>query len=214
MNSELFKGFFIGLIVMGAIATTAYMIYRQFNLSSDTTEIEATTIQKSVEKISKLMVIEGYFSEVYSYQEKTKVFFNLIPQEKKALIILNAKAQVGYDLKKVEIVIDKNTKEVIIKSIPKEEINISPDLKFYDIQTSTFTSFSKDDLNKVQTDAHDRIVEQIEKSDIKQQARIRLIENLQSIASISNAIGWKMIDKSGSLGELNVVEVQGVLGGK
>jgi hypothetical protein len=204
MNTELFKGFYIGLLVMGAIALTAYLIFKQVNKSGDTTEIEATTIQKSVEKISKLMVIEGYFSEVYSYQEKTKVFFNLIPQEKKALIILNAKAQVGYDLKKVEIFIDKNTKEVVIKSIPKEEINISPDLKFYDIQTSTFTSFSKDDLNKVQTDAHDRIVEQIEKSDIKLQARQRLMENLQSIASISNAIGWKLVDKTNTIKELDI----------
>lgn len=203
-NTEIFKGFYIGLLVMGAIALTAYLIFKTATKTTDSTEIQATTIQKSIEKISKLMVIEGYFSEVYSYQEKTKVFFNLIPQEKKALIILNAKAQVGYDLKKVEIFIDKNSKEVIIKSIPKEEINISPDLKFYDIQTSTFTSFSKDDLNKVQTDAHDRIVEQIEKSDIKQQARIRLMENLQSIASISNAIGWKMVDKTGSMGELNI----------
>jgi len=201
VNQELFKGFYIGLIAMGVIAVTAFMIFRQYRKSNDNTEIEATTIQKSVEKISKLMVIEGYFSEVYSYQEKTKVFFNLIPQEKKALIILNAKAQVGYDLKKVEIFIDKVNKEVVIKSIPKEEINISPDLKFYDIQTSTFTSFNKDDLNKVQQDAHDRIIEQIEKSDIKIQARQRLIENLESISSLSHAIGWKMVDNTHILKE-------------
>lgn len=199
MNTELFKGFYIGILVMGIIALTAFLIFKQYGKSRDNTDIEATTILKSVEKISKLMVIEGYFSEVYSYQEKTKVFFNLIPQEKKALIILNAKAQVGYDLKKVEIFVDKSNRQVIIESIPKEEINISPDLKFYDIQASTFTSFTKDDLNKVQQDAHDRILEQIEKSDIKLQARQRLIENLESIASISNAMGWKLIDKTNQI---------------
>ena len=198
-NTETLKGFYFGLLAMLVICLTVFAIYSQLRQKSSNVDIEATTIQKSVEKISKLMVIEGYFSEVYSYQEKTKVFFNLIPAEKKALIILNAKAQVGYDLKKVEIVVDKINREVIIKSIPKEEINISPDLKFYDIQTSTFTSFTKDDLNKVQKDAHDRIVEQIEKSDIKQQARARLIENLESISAVSSAMGWKMMDKTQSI---------------
>lgn len=198
-NTEMFKGFMIGLFVMGIIAFTIYFVYTQLKSKSSSVDIEATTIMKSVEKISKLMVVEGYFSEVYSYHEKTKVFFNLIPQEKKALIILNAKAQVGYDLTKVEIFVDKDTKEVIVKSIPKEEINISPDLKFYDIQTSVLTSFKTEDLNKVQKDAQDRILEQIEKSDLKQQARQRLMENLQSITMISQAMGWKMIDKTNSL---------------
>lgn len=199
INIEMYKGFFIGLLVMAIIAISIYLIYSQFRSKESSVDIEATTIQKSVEKISKLMVIEGYFSEVYSYQEKTKVFFNLIPQEKKALIILNAKAQVGYDLKQIKININKSTKEVIIESIPKEEITISPDLKFYDIQTSTFTTFDKDDLNKVQKDARDKILEQIEKSDIKQQARQQLLQNLESITAISQAMGWKMVDKTQSI---------------
>jgi hypothetical protein len=198
-NTEMFKGFMIGLFVMSIIAFTIYFVYTQFRSKSNSVDIEATTILKSVEKISKLMVVEGNFSEVYSYQEKTKVFFNLIPQEKKALIILNAKAQVGYDLKKVEIFIDKARREVIIKSIPAEEIIISPDLKFYDIQTSVLTSFKSEDLNKVQKDAQDRILEQIEKSDLKIQARERLMENLQSITMISQAMGWKMIDKTNTI---------------
>lgn len=194
---DIVKGFFLGAILIGLMS---YMIYHLFyRKSKSNVDIEATTIQKSVEQIAKLMVIEGHFSEVYSYQEKTKVFFNLIPQEKKALIILNAKAQVGYDLKRLKWRIVKDSKQIIIEDIPLEEINISPELKFYDIQASTFTSFSSDDLNKVQKDAHDRIIEQIEKSDIKLQARQRLLESLGSIVSLSSAMGWKLIDQTNTL---------------
>lgn len=199
IQTDMLKGFGLGILVMAAIATTIYLVYKQFAAKTSNIDIEATTIQKSVEQIAKLMVIESHFSEVYSYQERTKVFFNLIPQEKKALIILNAKAQVGYDLKKIVWKIDKDKKQVSIESLPAEEINITPDLKFYDIQSSTFTSFSSEDLNKVQKDAQDRIREQIEKSDIKGQARVKLVDNLQSIMHVSQALGWTLVDKTNTL---------------
>ena len=189
------KGFFVGLLVMGVL----FFLYRKFTSKNTDVEIEATTIMKSVESISKLMVLEGNFTETYTYQENSKIFFDLIPQEKKAIIILNAKVLVGYDLKKMVIFIDKENKRVVIEKLPKEEINIIPDLKFYDIQASTFTSFDKDDINKVQADAKHKIEQQIEKSSLKIQARQRLIENLGSLVNISKAIGWTVEDKTNSI---------------
>ena len=189
------KGFFVGLLVMGVL----FFLYRKFTSKNTDVEIEATTIMKSVESISKLMVLEGNFTETYTYQENSKIFFDLIPQEKKAIIILNAKVLVGYDLKKMVIFIDKENKRVVIEKLPKEEINIIPDLKFYDIQASTFTSFDKNDINKVQADAKHKIEQQIEKSSLKIQARQRLIENLGSLVNISKAIGWTVEDKTNSI---------------
>ena len=189
------KGFFVGLLVMGGL----FFLYRKFTSKNTDVEIESTTIMKSVESISKLMVLEGNFTETYTYQENSKIFFDLIPQEKKAIIILNAKVLVGYDLKKMVIFIDKENKRVVIEKLPKEEINIIPDLKFYDIQASTFTSFDKNDINKVQADAKHKIEQQIEKSSLKIQARQRLIENLGSLVNISRAIGWTVEDKTNSI---------------
>ena len=189
------KGFFVGLLVMGVL----FFLYRKFTSKNTDVETEATTIMKSVESISKLMVLEGNFTETYTYQENSKIFFDLIPQEKKAIIILNAKVLVGYDLKKMVIFIDKENKRVVIEKLPKEEINIIPDLKFYDIQASTFTSFDKNDINKVQADAKHKIEQQIEKSSLKIQARQRLIENLGSLVHISKAIGWTVEDKTNSI---------------
>ena len=97
------------------------------------------------------------------------------------------------------IFIDKENKRVVIEKLPKEEINIIPDLKFYDIQASTFTSFDKNDINKVQADAKHKIEQQIEKSSLKIQARQRLIENLGSLVNISKAIGWTVEDKTNSI---------------
>lgn len=195
---EFLKGFLIGILVMAALA----MLYRVFFKSKNAeVDIEATTIMKSVESISKLMVLEGQFTETYTYQERSKVFFDLIPLEKKAIVILNAKVIIGYDLKKMVIFVDKENKRVVIEKLPQEEVNIIPDIKFYDIQASTFTSFNKDDINKVQDDAKAKIEQQIEQSTLKLQARQRLLENLNSLVQISNAIGWKVEDKTNTIGE-------------
>jgi hypothetical protein len=200
MNQMVFlKGFFVGLLVMGVL----FFLYRKFMSKNTDVEIEATTIMKSVESISKLMVLEGNFTETYTYKENSKIFFDLIPQEKRAIVILNAKVLVGYDLKKMVIFIDKENKRVVIEKLPEEEVNIIPDLKFYDIQASTFTSFTKDDINKVQADAKQKIELQIENSSLKIQARQRLIENLGSLVNVSKAIGWTVEDKTNSiLGEI------------
>jgi hypothetical protein len=193
---EFLKGFLLGILVMALLA----IIYRVFFTSkSAEVDIAATTIMKSVESISKLMVLEGQFTETYTYQERSKVFFDLIPQEKKAIVILNAKVLIGYDLKKMVIFIDKENKKLLIEKLPKEEVNIIPDLKFYDVQTSTFTNFTKDDINKVQEDAKDKIEQQIDQSNPRVQARQRLLENLSSVINLTQAIGWTVEDKTNEL---------------
>lgn len=193
---EFLKGFLLGILVMALLA----IIYRVFFTSkSAEVDIAATTIMKSVESISKLMVLEGQFTETYTYQERSKVFFDLIPQEKKAIVILNAKVLIGYDLKKMVIFIDKENKKILIERLPKEEVNIIPDLKFYDVQTSTFTNFTKYDINKVQEDAKDKIEQQIDQSNLRVQARQRLLENLSSVINLTQAIGWTVEDKTNEL---------------
>lgn len=199
INTEILKGFIIGMLVVFIIVTAVFFIYRELNKSSKNSEVEAITIMKSVENISKMMLIESNFSEVYTYKEEDKVFFNLIPTKKEAIIILQAKAQVGYDLKKVKFDIDKVNRTVRIVSIPKEEIIIDPNLKFYDIKTSTFSSFTPEDINKVQADAKHRIEVEIDKSGIKLQAHTRLVESLQSIVNVSNALGWSVKDDTKSI---------------
>jgi len=195
---EFSKGFILGVFVVASFA----LFYKAYFKSRNTNiETEATTIMKSVESISKLMVLEGQFTETYTYHEQSKVFFDLIPLEKKALVILNAKVLIGYDLKKMVVFIDKENKKLVIEKLPEEDVNIIPDLKFYDIQASTFTSFTKDDINKVQADAKSKIEQQIEQSTLKIQARQRLLENLNSLVQISNAIGWKVEDKTNTLKE-------------
>lgn len=188
------------MILSFLLALALFFVYQKvFNNSNFTTEEESVILLKSIENVRKLVLIEANFNEVYTYKDKTNIFFGIIPAEKKAIVVLNAKVQVGYDLKKIKFEIDKENKALIIQSIPNEEVSIIPDIKFYDIQTSTFTHFEANDINKVNIQAKKKIEEQVEKSGIKKNAKIQLVESLNSIVGITNTLGWRVIDNTNTV---------------
>ncbi|NCT19002.1 MAG: DUF4230 domain-containing protein, partial [Flavobacteriia bacterium] len=80
-------------------------------------------IQKELINVGKLVVTEGYFSQVFTYEDSKKFYFDVLSARKKAIVIVNAKVTVGYDLSKIVSTIDQNAKTLTISFIPKEEIN-------------------------------------------------------------------------------------------
>ncbi len=151
-------------------------------------------VMHSINNISKLVVTEGIFSEVYSYKNAKKYFYDTFEFNKSAIVTVNAKVQVLFDLKKMEIEIDSIHKKIKIKSIPEEEIVIIPDIKFFDIQQSTFNSFSKDELNNINKKSIEKIKQTAEVSALKKNAKKRLIIELSKIYQLSAILGWEVVD--------------------
>lgn len=97
-------------------------------------------IEEQVKNVGKLIVTEGHFSEVFTYNNSKAVFGNLLDAEKKAIVVVNADVTVSYDLSKIQYNIDEATKTLEILKIPLEEIKINPDLEYYDVQADFFES--------------------------------------------------------------------------
>jgi hypothetical protein len=180
----------INVILFFIVIIAAIFLYFKSTQNDKKVEEDAQIILKSVTSVSKLVVLESQWSEIYTYKETEKVFFNLVPTEKKAIVLLKAKAQISYDLKKLKIKIDKENKQLIIQSLPKEEIMIEPDLEYYDIETSVFNKFKPSDFNKIQKNAKAFVLNEIEKSGLKNQAKQVFIEKLQSLISLTEGLGW------------------------
>jgi hypothetical protein len=180
----------INVILFFIVIIAAIFLYFKSTQNDKKVEEDAQIILKSVTAVSKLVVLESQWSEIYTYKETEKVFFNLVPTEKKAIVLLKAKAQISYDLKKLKIKIDKENKQLIIQSLPKEEIMIEPDLEYYDIETSVFNKFKPSDFNKIQKNAKAFVLNEIEKSGLKNQAKQVFIEKLQSLISLTEGLGW------------------------
>ncbi|QOD60119.1 DUF4230 domain-containing protein [Polaribacter haliotis] len=159
---------------------------------------EIKVVVHSIKNMSKLVVSSGTFSEVYNYSDSKKYFYNYLSFDKKAIVTVNAKVEVGYDLSKLEIQIDSIGKKIFINNIPKEEIVISPDVKYFDLQQSSFNTFSKRELNKINQKSIEKIKETIEVTNLKKDAKARLLEELSKIYQLSAIYNWEVVDNTNS----------------
>jgi hypothetical protein len=187
--AELRKWFILVLI-----ALVLFFGYKYFSTKGDTSTIEYDTalIQEQIKNVGKLVVTEGHFSEVMTYKDQKKYLGDLISFDKKALVIINADVTVSFDLSKVKYDIDAKNKTVTITSIPEEELKISPDIKYYNVDQSTFNEFTGEDYNKINKIARANLAKKIEKSTIKSNAKNRLVSELSKILIVTNSMGWKL----------------------
>ena len=181
-------------ILLALLLFIVYLIYASIDKpnNSATLEYDTNLIQQQIKNVGKLVVTEGHFAEVVTYKDQKKYLGNLISFEKKAIVIVNADVTVGFDLSKVTYDIDAATKTLTITNIPKEEIKISPDLKYYDVEQSKLNEFDANDYNKINGIVKANLTKKIEASSLKLNAKNRLISELSKILILTNSMGWKL----------------------
>jgi len=117
---------------------------------------------------------------------------DLISFEKKALIIVNSDVTVTYDLRQMKYDIDEKNKTITILNIPKEEIKISLDIQFYDVDQSKLNPFTEDDYNKINKSVRVNLAKKIGKTSLKTNAQNRLVSELSKILILTNTMGWTL----------------------
>lgn len=180
---------FVGVIIAIVLAFK----YCDFKKEEDSDlNYNTNLIQQQIVNVGKLVVTEGHFSEVVTYKNQQKYMMDMLSFEKKALIVVNADVTVSYDLHQMKYDIDEKNKTITILSIPKEEIKISPDIQFYDVEQSKLNPFTGDDYNKINKSVKANLAKKIEKSSLKSNAQNRLISELSKILILTNTMGWKL----------------------
>lgn len=184
------KKIFTALIVVVAIALL--FKFCEFKKEDDALEYNTNLIQQQIVNVGKLVVTEGHFSEVITYKNQQKYLMNMLSFEKKALIVVNADVTVAYDLHKMKYDIDEKNKTITILSIPKEEIKISPDIQFYDVEQSKLNPFTGDDYNKINKSVKANLTKKIDNSSLKKNAQNRLLSELSKLFIVTNNLGWTL----------------------
>ena len=149
-------------------------------------------IREQLKNVGKLVVTEGHFSEVFTYENSKAIFGDYLKAEKRAIVIVNADVTVGYDLSLVEYDIDEASKTLRILSIPEEEIKISTDYEYYDTQADFFNQFEAKDYNKIKAILNNSLQTKIEASDLKSNAQNRLLSELSKFYILTNSLGWTL----------------------
>ncbi len=183
---------FLGLI-LGAI--TMYWMFSLFRKkkSKELTEHQSTVLLEKIKSVCKLISVEGDFAEIYKYENTKEHFMSLVSSKKKALIVINAKAQIGYDLQKIFMHADNEKKKIILTNFPEPQvISIEPELEFYDIQNGLFNTFTPNDLTSLNKEAKKHILEKIPESGLMDTAKREALEAVLIIEKIVETIGWKL----------------------
>ena len=179
----------VGIVVIGLLLFK----YCDFKKEKeDEFDYNTNLIQQQILNVGKLVVTEGHFSEVITYKNSNKYFLDMISFEKKAIVIVNAKVTVAYDLHQMKYDIDEKNKTITIISIPKEEVKISPDIQFYNVEQSKMNPFTGDDYNKINKSVKANLAKKIENSTLKTNAQNRLISELSKLLITTSTLGWTL----------------------
>jgi len=181
----LLTGIIIGILL------TLWFLERQKN---EDIHQQSQVLLENVKHLNKMVVAEAYYNEVYSYKDSDKYLFDLLQFDKNAILMVTAKAQISYDLNQMKIRLDSVHKIINIMDIPKEQVEIFPNIQYYDIQQSSLNQFDKDDLNRINADAIEKIKSHIDLTQLRLKAKKQLLENLQNLYALSKIYGWKVED--------------------
>lgn len=182
----------IPVILFVLVIFFAWKYFQQRDDQRDQLVESTDLIEKQIKNVGKLVVTEGNFAQVFSYSDSRKFYFDVLSARKKALIIVNADVSVAYDLSKLRTEINPETKTVTITYIPEEEISINPNIQYYDVTQDYLNQFDARDYNKIQERINKSLLEKIEKSTIKTNAKNRLVSELQKIYILTNSMGWTL----------------------
>lgn len=149
-------------------------------------------IQESIKNVGKLVVTEGYFSQVFNYNNSKSIFGDYLSADKKALVVVNADVTIAYDLSKIEYKIDEENKILTILTIPEQEIKINPDFEYYDIQADFLNPFEAKDYNTIKETVNETLLKKVEASKLKSNAKNRLISELSKFYILTNSLGWTL----------------------
>jgi len=185
------KKFVAGVLITLAVV----LIIRSCNDGKEDQSIleeNSMLIQQEISNVSKLIVTEGHFAEVYNYKDSKELFGPLLRAEKKALVVVNADVTVAYDLSKIKFEVDQATKTVKINSIPEAEINLNPDFEYYDVTADYLNQFDAADYNKIKKTVKASLMKKVEASALRTNAENRLISELQKFYILTNSMGWRL----------------------
>ena len=117
----------------------------------------------------------------------------MITSKKKALVVINAKAYVGYDLSKISLKSDNSNKTIIIDHFPQPEIlSIETNLNYYDKSDGLFNKFEASDLTGLHKEAKQHIQDKVPESGLIQVAQKEALDTILLIENIVETIGWTL----------------------
>ena len=183
---------FLGVII-GMLASLGGVTYIKSLKQKQLVKSQSILLLDKIKTVCKFITVEGDFAEIYHYEDVKEKFLKLINSKKKALVVINAKAYVGYDLTKIELQADKEKKKIFLQHFPQPEVlSIETDLNYYDKKDGYFNKFEASDLTELHQESKKHILDKIPESGLIQAAQKEALQTIGLMESIVETIGWTL----------------------
>ena len=183
---------FIAIIITFLITLGVITIVTSFN-QKRLVNAQSTILLNKIKKVCKFITVEGDFAEIYHYEDVKQRFLKLISSRKKALVVINAKAHVGFDLSKITLSANTDKKNIVLTEFPQPEILfIETNLNYYDKSDGYFNKFEATDLTGLHNEAKAHIRAKIPESGLIEMAQKEALETILLIETLVATIGWTL----------------------
>ena len=180
-------------ILLGAMASYWGLSFFNRKRGAHRTEVQSVVLIEKIKSVCKLISVEGDFAEIYHFEDSKSRFLNLITSKKKAILLINAKAHIGFDLSQIKLDANNESKEIIVTHFPGPKIlSVETDVKYYDKQDALFNKFEAADLTSLQKEAKLFIVAKIPESGLLNSAQKEALDTILMIEQMLEIQGWKL----------------------
>lgn len=184
--------FIIGLIFGALVVLGVVYFFRKTFLRNKTQEQSVVLLEK-IRSVSKMITVEGDFSEIMHFEDVKERFLSLISSKKKAIVLANAKVMVGFDMRKIVFESLPEEKTLVLQSFPKPEVlSIETDIQYYDVKDGMFNKFEASDLSELNKKVKVNIEDKIPESDLLNSAETKALETVKIMEQIVSTFGWKL----------------------
>lgn len=194
----------VGLLaIFGAGFAVAFSFLRG-QPEPETTIRNSTVILNRIEQVCKLVTVEGSFSELYD-ETNIRRFTVYVPMpstfsfSKKAILQVEGKVLVGYDLKNIKITADSTRKRIVLSEIPAPEIlSVDHSIAYKNLSESFFNSFGPEDYTRLNANAKAMLREKAQESKLMQEAQLEGNQLIRIMEFIVRSAGWTLyIEETG-----------------
>lgn len=185
--------FFVAVAaVMGGIASWQifnWMYGSKLKDNSNVVRQESTVLLERIEKVFKVVLAEGYFTEIYDHNSE-KAFLGFWKMNKKALVVTKAKVSIGFDFSKIKTRRDEATRTLFIEYFPPAEVlAIDTDYKFYDIDQGWLNKFNHNEYTSMLSEAKRIMQEKAMTSDLPEIANRQVTVMINQLAA---SVNWQV----------------------
>lgn len=179
--------------IIGVLVTLGVVTYLNSLKKKRLAHSQSVILLEKIRSVCKFITVEGDFAEIYHYEDVKERFLKLISSRKKALVVINAKAYVGFDFSKVQMEANEISKTVTLQYFPQPEVlSIETNLNYYDKTDGYFNKFEATDLTELHIEAKKHIQDKIPESGLYEIAGKEALESVLLIENIVQTIGWKL----------------------